>query len=82
MTHVSKGRHGARGEGKRIIDADGIAVMINDDGSVVIDAYSNGGDAVRLHIDPEDAASQAHVFAAWSRLRHAFKPADQRDEVL
>jgi hypothetical protein len=73
MTHVEKGKHGARG-GKTILDVSGISAMINDDGSVVLECYSDRGDAVRIFIDSEDASSQAHVFASWSRLRHSFKP--------
>ena len=81
MSHVSRGRHGQRGEGKTILDAQGISAMFNDDGSVILEAYSAEGDAVRFTISHEDALSQSHVFASWSRLRAAFKP-EQKGPLL
>ena len=61
-------RSGAREHEKTLLTADGINAMLNEDGSLVIELYTDSK-RIGLRISPEDARSQVHVFRGWSNLR-------------
>ena len=50
-----------------VLEADGVAAMCNEDGSVTFDLYRDHGSSLRIRISPEDVASQSHIFKRWGR---------------
>lgn len=61
-----------------LLDAHGLAVMVNDDGSVVIEAYpeSARADGLRLYIGADSAAATASNWAAWARIKRRANATD------
>jgi hypothetical protein len=54
---------------RELLTGDGLNVMVNDDGSVVIELYGSDRRRVGFRISSEDAKSQAHSFRRWSVLK-------------
>lgn len=54
-----------------LLEAHCVGVMVNDDGSIVIEAFpeSSRADGLRLYIGPDSAAACAANWAAWARIK-------------
>jgi hypothetical protein len=54
-----------------LIETEGLAIAVNDDGSVVLDFWPDTprGKGLRVYVSAEDAASQAAQMALWGRMR-------------
>jgi len=61
-------KHGRRSTEKLLLEADGISAMVNDDGSITIEAY-NDKESIMLRLAPDDVKSQTHIFRQWRELR-------------
>ena len=61
------GTYGSSKE-KMLLQGDGIAVMFNEDGSLVIEVFDRHK-RVGLRITPEDAKAHAPDFRRWSTIR-------------
>lgn len=58
----------ASGKEKTLLSGDGLAVMFNENGSVVIEVFDKHK-RVGLRISPEDAKQHAPDFRRWSVIR-------------
>lgn len=63
-------RGGKRETETTLLAADGLNVMVNPDGGLIVELYADGGDkAYRFALDPATVKTQAHN---WQRLaRHS-----------
>jgi hypothetical protein len=61
------GTYGSSKE-KTLLQGDGIAVMFNEDNSIIIEVFTNSK-RVGLRISPEDAKQHAPDFRRWSVIR-------------
>ena len=61
------GTYGSSKE-KLLLEAKGIAIMFNEDGSVVIEAFDRQR-RIGIRVSPEDAKSHAPDFRRWSVIR-------------
>jgi hypothetical protein len=54
-----------------LIQTEGLAIAVNDDGSVVLDFWPDTprGKGLRVYVSAEDAQSQAPQLALWARMR-------------
>ena len=61
-------KHGKRTSEKVILEADGISAMVNEDGTISIEVYTNR-ESILLRMSPDDTKAQSHIFRKWSQLR-------------
>ena len=66
-TKAFSGTYGSSKE-KLLLEAHGIAVMFNEDGSVVIEAFDRHK-RIGIRVSPEDAKAHAPDFRRWSVIR-------------
>ena len=66
-TTAFSGTYGSSKE-KTLLFADGLAVMFNEDGSVVLEVFDRHK-RIGLRISPEDAKQHAPDFRRWSVIR-------------
>jgi hypothetical protein len=59
---------GKREHEKVLLTADGVSCMVNEDGSIRIELYTDDK-RIGIHLSPDDAKSQVHVFRRWQEFR-------------
>jgi hypothetical protein len=76
---VTVKRSGGRETEAHLMTAHGLAVMIQDDGSIIIEAYPANARAngLRLYVGGESAAAMAPQWQRWSRLVDWIKRKDK-----
>lgn len=59
-----------------LIETAGLAIAVNEDGSIVFDFWPDNprGKGLRVYVSAEDADSQAPQLALWARVRAAAAP--------
>ena len=63
-------RNGGRETETHMLDCHGVAVMVNEDGSIVIEAYPDSprANGLRLYINADAAKAAAPSWARWQRV--------------
>jgi hypothetical protein len=66
-THAVMVTYGRKETEKLVLEADSVAAMTNEDGSITIDLCRDHGSSLRIRINKSDAAANALVFKRWGR---------------
>ena len=61
-------KYGSRETEKVILTGEGISMMINQDGSLVVEVYTTK-EAYQFKLSPDDVKSQSHLLKQWRELR-------------
>lgn len=63
-------RGGRKETESRLFDAKGVAIMLNEDGTVCVEMFNPGGNnSLLIRISPDDVKSQVHILKRWAALR-------------
>jgi len=65
---VVRQRHGARTSEITLLEGDGINAMINEDGTVTLEVYTQR-ESIILRLNADNTKAQAHIFKTWSQSR-------------
>lgn len=69
-THAVMVTYGRKETEKLVLEADSVAAMTNEDGSIAIDLCTirkGNGSSLRIRINKSDAAANVLVFKRWGR---------------